>query len=310
MPADKVIVFGPSGNVGSFTAIAAAKHGSKVYLAMRDTSKPLPDIEADTNGSYERIQADLSKPETVIAAVKSSGAKRAFIYLVHGSKDHMKAGIEAIKKGGIEFVVFLSSADVTGDPADEKSEDIIPFLHAQVELNLRATFGTNGYAAIRPGAFAVNAATWWSQGIKQGEVRMFAQNARLDWVTPEDMGGVAGAVLAGGLKTESPVFVIGPQKLSLVEAFEIVKKEAPLSDVKLTFIDKKAAEEDMIKQHIPPPIAKYLADGMEKQSTMGVEHIPDDMAKTGRENVVEYTGGSGLKFEEWVRRNKNLFTQC
>ena len=38
----KVIVFGPTGNIGSVAAVTAQEKGAKVYLAMRDPKKTIP----------------------------------------------------------------------------------------------------------------------------------------------------------------------------------------------------------------------------------------------------------------------------
>ena len=54
-----VIVFGASGAVGSAAAIEARKRGAKVWLAMRDTSKTIQQLdEEEEKGGYERVQAD------------------------------------------------------------------------------------------------------------------------------------------------------------------------------------------------------------------------------------------------------------
>lgn len=76
---------------------------------MRDPTKTIPGLtkEAEQAGDFTRIQADMQKPDTVAEAVKKSGATRAFIYLAHGSSDHMKSTIEALKGAGIERVCPL-----------------------------------------------------------------------------------------------------------------------------------------------------------------------------------------------------------
>ena len=106
----KVIVFGPTGQVGSATAIAAAKAttaaataataaataatAEEVILAMRDVTKPLPACFRAFQDSFpgfpdfKRVQADLSDPRSVYEAVASFGGsvKRAFVYGVEKTK--------------------------------------------------------------------------------------------------------------------------------------------------------------------------------------------------------------------------------
>jgi NAD(P)-dependent dehydrogenase (short-subunit alcohol dehydrogenase family) len=118
-----IIIFGPTGQTACFAARTAHSHGAKIVLAMRDPSKPisgLPTTE-EQRGNYTRVQADLTDPASVATAVKSSGATRAFIYFVFGTKDYMRASIEALRDNGVDFVVFLSSSSVglhTGERDD------------------------------------------------------------------------------------------------------------------------------------------------------------------------------------------------
>jgi NAD(P)-dependent dehydrogenase (short-subunit alcohol dehydrogenase family) len=82
-----VIVFGPTGNNGSVAAQIAHQNDAKVWLAMRDPSKAIPGLtpDAEKAGNYSRVQADLSKPDSIAAAVKTSSATRAFIYVAQGT---------------------------------------------------------------------------------------------------------------------------------------------------------------------------------------------------------------------------------
>ncbi|KAL8867668.1 MAG: hypothetical protein Q9174_005513, partial [Haloplaca sp. 1 TL-2023] len=107
MASPNVIVFGPTGAVGSNAARTASALGAKVTLAMRDTSKSIPGLSASDEkaGNFSRVQADLTKPDTVSEAVRQYQATHAFIYLVFGSSDSMKATISALKSAGIQLVV-------------------------------------------------------------------------------------------------------------------------------------------------------------------------------------------------------------
>jgi hypothetical protein len=98
----------------------------------------------------------MTNADSVLVVVKKFGAKRAFIYVAFGSLDHMKSTLEALKSSGIEFVVFLSSYTISGEPKDVESRDLIPYIHAQVEINLDEVFGPENYVAVRPGGFAAN----------------------------------------------------------------------------------------------------------------------------------------------------------
>jgi hypothetical protein len=66
----------------------------------------------------------------------------------------MRSSIEALKLAGIEFVIFLSSVAVQGDIRTIPASKIIPWAHAQVEINLEEVFGPTGFVVARPAFFA------------------------------------------------------------------------------------------------------------------------------------------------------------
>lgn len=156
---DNVIIFGPTGAVGGSAALEASKRGAKVWLAMRNTSKEIAEIPADVekSGKFERVQADLTDPGSVATAVKKSGAKAAYFYLVFGTHDHMRGSLQAMKDAGVEYVVFLSSAMLAPgtDLRSFSPEHFIGYSHAQVELALEE-IGFPHVTSIRPAVFASN----------------------------------------------------------------------------------------------------------------------------------------------------------
>lgn len=309
MASNTIIVFGPTGGVGSIVAITAQQHGCKVWLAMRDPSKAIPGLDQteEKHKGFERVEADLTKPETVKAAAQKSGAKRAFMYLAHSSKDHMKATIEGMKAGGIEFIVFLSSYSITTAPALVQPGNLIAFIHASVELQLEAIYGSRGYVALRPGAFASNAVSWFASGIKSGEVKLQDPNLQCDWITAEDMGAVAGAVLANGQKDgEKIVYLYGPEFLSFKEACAVIKQEAGTRDFEIKRVSTAEAAASFEERGMPAPFAKFITDKFAKWSAgdLGGEF---QNLKEGQANVVRYAGRPGTTLQTWVSKNKEKF---
>lgn len=308
----KVIVFGPTGNVGSITAKTAHSHGATVFLAMRDVSKNIPDLSKseEQSGRYHRVQADLTKPETLSAAVESSGATKAFIYLAHGTPDNMKTSIEALKAAGVKFIVFLSSftigsAPAFGDLRAVPASEIIPSVHAKVELSLEEVYGAGHYVAIRPGGFATNILRQ-SEGIAKGAVRMRGSHFNFDLITPDDMGRVSGTILAtqeGPRDGQGHIYLFGPQILSAKEAIAVVAKELGKS-VDVTEIDNEEAMQQFDAQHVPRPFAQYMLSKMERPQD---EKASRPNYQEGLDNIKKYTGRDSMSWEEWVRENKARF---
>ena len=306
-----VIVFGPTGQVGSVAALTAAEHGAKVWLAMRDTNKAIPGLRKDLEeaGNFHRVQADLQKLETVSQAVKISGAKRAFIYLLHGASDHMRAVIETLKSAGIDFVVFLSSFTIYTDKElrEIPAHDTIPYVHAQVEANLDDVFGSDHYVALRAGAFATNLMQE-RKGIAAGQVSLYGGEFQQDNITPSDIGRVCGNILVSGPRNgQQKVYLYGPQILSLHEG--IVKIGKILDrDVKVTALSREEAWNNYIGSGMPEPYAKHLIDvlGTKGPDKGHGERFPK--YEEGVNNVKLYTGRPSTSFEDWVRENKAEFS--
>ncbi|CAG8397754.1 unnamed protein product [Penicillium salamii] len=300
-----VIVFGPTGSVASVAALTAQEHGAEVYLAMRDTQKQIPGLspENEQKGGFKRLQADLTSPESVAAAVKSSGAKRAFTYLAFGTPDHMRGTFAAMKSAGIEFVVFLSSYTIAGEPKDVSPADLIPYVHAQVEISLDEIYGPGNYVALRPGGFATNLLRF-KKGIQAGEVKIWAPGFKFDCITPGDMGRVGGTILVHGPKNgQRKVYLHGPNLIAQGDAIVAIGKVIG-KDITLATIGEKEALDEYIAGGISKPLAEYM---VQKSASTSNELTDWDCYDIGVENVELYTGKPSTKFEDWVEENKELF---
>jgi NAD(P)H-binding len=315
------IIFGPTGKIGSTAARAAQKHGLKVILAMRDTKKPIPGLSAEQEkeGGYERVEADLTKPDTIEAAVLKSGAKRVIFYLAHGSldrtgsPDHMRTAITALKSSGIEFCVFISSFTVSagGDLKSIPRSDLVSYNHGQVELVLKEIFGDRGFVAVRPGAFATNTLRW-KAGYGSGELKMVAPEVTMDWIAPVDIGDAAGAILARGPQDfdfpdgESFVDLCGPQLISQGDAAIAVAKAIGYDLIVSDTSDNEGLEM-YIKAGVPKPLANYMVRTVRAAADGSYVLYDDDKYLKGVQNVRIYTGREPTKFQDWVDENKGLF---
>lgn len=309
MASRKVIVFGPTGAVGSAAARTAEEMGAKVVLAMRDTQKSIPGLstEKEKAGNFERVQADLTKPDTVREAVSTTGAKHAFVYLAWQVPDAMRSTIEALKTAGIESVVFLSSFSVLGDIRAIPQEDVIPYLHAQVEINLTEVFGSDAFVAVRPGSFASNVLQYM-KGIEQGEVKIFMPDAMVDGIVQEDIGRVSGTILAKGPQdSERAIYLLGPELIPQKDTVRIVAK-AIGKDPKIGSASAEEAYKSQIEERgLPPFVADYMVrqggKAKGKDNVFGY-HVTEEMLS----NVQKYSGKRATRFEEWTEQNKHTFT--
>ena len=299
-----VIVFGASGAVGSAAALKAHQEGAKVSLALRDPSKPIPNL----NGiPTKRVQADLTNPESVKDAVQQTGAKAAFIYVVVGSPDHMLSSIVALKESGIEYVVLLSSYTINslsgkGNARTVLPSDIIPWIHAQVEISLEEVFGKNSFAAVRPAFFSSNLFMMKDGIMKPNpEVRHANPEAEFDWIATQDIGEVAGVLLAHST-TGQIVGLVGPERLSIRDALSYVGRVLG-KEVKVTTVSKEEALDQLKQKGMPPPFAQWLTDNV--VDTPGAFFkAPDYQEAVG--NIQKFTQRNPTRFEQWFVENKHI----
>lgn len=227
---------------------------------MRDPSKAIQGLTpaAEKAGNYSRVYPDLSKPETVAAADRAAGATRAFIYIAPGTPDYMRGTAEALKAAGVELVVLLSSFTIGhAQPADVQPGESIPYAHARVEVTLDEVSGPDGYVAVRPGGFATNLLRQ-KEGIRAGEVKMYGPGFKTDCITPVDIGGVIGTILADGPRDgQRKVFLYGPQILSHEQGLEIIG-EMLGKEVKVSGIVAEEALAQYLAKGAPKPMAEYM----------------------------------------------------
>ncbi len=305
-----VIIFGPTGAVGSAAARTASALGAKVILAMRDTEKAIPGLSASDEkaNAFTRVHADLTKSETVHNAVLPTQATHAFIYLAFGTADNMKATIHALKSAGIELVVFLSSFTVGRDLAAIQPSDIIPYVHAQVEMNLVEIFGEKGFVAARPGSFASNT-LHYKGGLEQGVIKMFGPDMTVDCIVPEDIGRVCGTVLANGPQDDQrAIYLYGPELLSQLETVKIIG-DALGRDPKIEECDAQGAYKMFVEERgLPAPLAEYMVRQTQKGFATGEDLVfghTIDREHLG--NVEKYSGKTSTTFMEWVEQEKGKF---
>ncbi|KAF3388647.1 Nitrogen metabolite regulation-like protein bik4 [Penicillium rolfsii] len=289
-----VIIFGPSGDVGSAAALQAYREGAKVTLAMRDKTKSIPSLSGI---DADRVEADLTKPETIKAAVRQSKAKSAFIYAIFGTSDHMHASIEALKEAGIEIPVVLSSYSVQTDIRSVSPDDHVPWVHAQVEISLEEIYGKNGFVAVRPNYFASNI-LWFKAGIQAAEVQHANPEAEYDWISPDDIGRVCGSILARGLKPRI-VWLMGSEKMAFEDAIGVVARALGRA-IKVTRIAAEEALEQFLRNGTPEPTARWIVRYITENA--GYE-FKTAVAEEARGNVLKCTHRVPVKFDQWVSGN-------
>lgn len=301
MKYNTVIIFGASGATGSAAAQEAGRRGAKVWLAMRDTKKEIKTLD-ETLGNFERIQADLSDAASVKAAVQKSSAKAAYTYQIHGAPDAMRPAMSAMKEGGIEYVVFLSSFTIFPDE-DIRSitkERLIPYVHASVEVAIEDA----GLAmtALRPGAFAYNTFRQnvdMSSGSWKATLRA-ADKSVSDSIVPRDIGRVGGACLVDRPSEgkKEIVYLYGPQLLSRENQMEVAKK-AIGREIEVQKKDDDEYVKACVEKGHPEFIVRYLMK--HDAGDLNDRYYGEGRHEQGAANVKEYSGMEATSFKQYCK---------
>ncbi|KAJ7066546.1 NmrA-like family protein [Mycena amicta] len=305
---DSVIVFGPTGTVGGLIALEAHKHGAKVWLAMRNTSKAIPEIPPDIekSGNFARVQADLFVPASVGKAITQSGAKAAFLYLAHGSPDFCRASLQAMRDAGVEYIVFLSSHSVKGEGDALRAIPKAvwnPYAHAQVEIGVE-DIGFPYFTVLRPGWFASNYfKNFLNRSVKPLKATVVYEDSIFDNIAPEDIGAVGGAVLTERPQTsdrKQTIYLCGPDARTAKENWELAKKITGRDDIDTTLTSPELFVQTLIANGIPAFVADYLLGALEK--ARGGFSEPE--YQVGVANVEKYAGRPALKFVHYLEMHK------
>ncbi|KAJ5753324.1 uncharacterized protein N7511_007477 [Penicillium nucicola] len=293
-----VLVFGATGDVGSAAALWAHEQKAKVFLAVRNVEKSIPTLN---NIPLIKVQADLTAPETVKAAVVQTGATVAFVYAVFGATDGMQLSLQALKDAGVEFVVLLSSFTVESNPRQVSPSDFIAWHHAQVEIALENIFGLENFTAVRPAYFSSNILQH-KLGIMKGLVEFPNPEAEFDWISPSDVGRVCGALLAHGT-TQHIVGLVGVEKMSLRQAIAVISRTVG-TPIEVKKIEADQALRNMISIGVPPPVAVWMVNDA-TQNAGAAFQAPG--FKEAVENIRRFTGKDAIRFQQWVAENQDMF---
>lgn len=303
-----VLIFGAAGGVGRAAALATSRNGAKVWLAMRDTNKPIPGLTPalEEEAGFTRVQADLASPLSLTAVVAKSGATSAFVYTLHFSEDYMQSAFKALKDAGITYIVLLSSYGVQPSAAEAMEHSFIPRVHAATEIKLRES-GID-FVALRPAYFNTN--LFWLNGWKAGHIETFGVTSRHDFLAPEDIGAVAGNLLtkpnllgAGYNQSEKSLYLCGPKVMSLEEAVGIVSSVLK-KDIKLVEMGEEKFREK--NSAAPKPMLDSMVD-VTTRSTPPNNMYPEKLWGEGSENTRRYTQREPTAFKDWAEANEDAF---
>lgn len=178
--------------------------------------------------------------------------------------------------------------------------DFIPYVHASIEAQLEDL--NMPHAALHPGNFASN---HLRQNLNKSknppEAEVINGNRLADCIVPHDIGRVGGAVLVDRPSDSSReiIYHFGPKLLTTDETWDVVLANCPgASRVKVLHPSIGEIVRTTVQKGFPEAIARSIIDHQAK--TNGELNYPEDLYKTGVENIKKYSGYAAAGFKEYI----------
>lgn len=199
----KILVTGPTGNVGKHVVSSLAEMGRDVRVLVRDTRN------ASLPGGVDVARGDLSSPQTLVAALRDVDS----VYLMWPGLAVQPGVIELIAEHA-RRVVYLS-ADVP-DLADGEESTVF---HQEIERLIRQSGLI--WTFVRAIDFATNTLGWADQ-IKRGVVRLPYGQASRSLIHERDIADVVVHVLGSNGHAGAKYLVTGPESITQAEIVGII----------------------------------------------------------------------------------------
>jgi uncharacterized protein YbjT (DUF2867 family) len=182
----RILVTGPTGNVGSAVCAQLLEHGASVVAAVSGARPGDPETAGDALHGVERVSFDFENPESFGPAV--AGCDGLFllrppaISKVGPTLNHL---VDVAAEAGVRHVTFLSVAGA-------ENNRLVP--HHRVEQHLTGS-DRIGWTILRPGFFAQNITGPYRDDIHSGRIVVPAGDGRVAFVDARDLGEVAALTL-------------------------------------------------------------------------------------------------------------------
>lgn len=278
-----VLVTGATGTIGRELLPQLLSTGATVRALTRNPDADLP-------GHVEVAVADLSRPDTLTAAVDGVRA----VFLLTGGPDGPTQDanlVAAAERAGVAHIVKLSVLS-----AGHRTADPITRWHLAGERTVRDSGLT--WTFLRPNGFMSNALGWAGTISGQGTVYAPHANGRTSLVDPADIAAVAVAALTRPGHEQHAYPLTGPQALTPAEQVHVL---AGVLDRPLRYVEvpPDAVRDGMTSAGMPAQLADAVLETL--------AHALGPEAGTVDPTVEQVTGRAPATFGQWARRNAPAF---
>ncbi len=241
-----ILVIGATGNIGSAATQQLVSKGADVRVLARDTAK----ARAVLGPKVQVVQGDLSRPDTVAAAM--AGAEKLFLVTpLHLDQIAMKsAAIQAAKKAGVKHIVMSTGIGAAPDAGVE-----IGRWHGKNQEEVKAT--GIAYTFLQPTFFMQNMLMFADAIRTQGAFYLPLGDSKVGWVDARDIAEVGVVALTGAGHENKEYPITGGEAINCAGIAQtlsgVLGKTVNYVDVPLA-----AAKEGMTAAGMPEKLADMM----------------------------------------------------
>jgi len=279
----KVLVTGATGSIGSSVLSGLLEKNVPVRAMSRQPQK------LQVPAGVEIAIGDLNEPESLNHTFE--GVTAVFLY---AQGHNLPVLVEKMKRGGVEYVVLLSTIDVT-------SEHDYAQHNRRRHLAIEEAIAACGfhYTYLRPGAFATNALRFWRDSIvTENVVRIPYPEAQQAPIDERDIAAVAVSALTARRLDGQAIVLTGPESLTQRQQVQCI------SSVVGSRIRIETVSEEQTRAWLGKIVPLGYVDLLVAQwrDEVGV-------ATQITNNVGQITGRPATPYASWVDRNASAFRQ-
>jgi uncharacterized protein YbjT (DUF2867 family) len=276
----EILITGATGNVGSQLLKVFSQNNVPVQALVRkrDPAKQPP------LRSVEYVEADLSKPHTLVDAFK--GARTIFLILplVPNMVDIGCNAVDAALRAGVNYVAKLSVM------LPDESPTKLYRMHTEIENHIEAT-GLD-CTFLRPNSFYQNYINICGKTIRSGNVFYLPlADARISSIDTRDIASVAFKILTTDVGKNQAFDLTGPESLTNDNVADVFTQVLGRG-VSYAAIDDDAATNSMSQAGMPYWLINVLMELYQSQRKGNADLVSD--------SVQELTGHAPIPFKQFV----------
>ncbi len=288
----KILVLGPTGNVGSALTPRLTAMGADVRVLVRDEPSEASKAQALKDAGVEVFYGDLNDLDTLHASFK--GVDKVFMLIAPGPKGGAMASnaIAAAKQSGNPHVVNLSVAKAAPNHPSRFGRE-----HGETDIELMES--GLPYTFVRAIYFMQNTLPAAQTVASQGAIYMPMKNGKVGIIDARDVAEAVAMVLTSDGQEGKSYLLTGPDSISIQGVADTLSKVLG-KEVKYVDVPPEAAKEAMLGVGIP----EWIADGIIE--TAGA--LSEGLGDYTTDDFEKLTGHPARSYETFAHDFAQAFT--